>query len=599
MIIHNLQNSIISIYYRRYKMSVTKALPSEEKPWLKFYSDEAKNAVLPQKTIYSYVRENNKGFEQNTAINYFDNKISYGELMDTADNCAASFAELGVKKGDIVACCSATIPEMAMALYGLNKIGASMLTLDPRRSPAEIKEFVEDSGTDILMLIDVAYERFADMLNELKVNKIVVIHLSNYASFMTRLVMKFKMPSMNIPYGDRIIDWRSFLSLGKGKETETAAYGETDLVAIALTGGTTGAPKGVMLSNDGFNAIAMDFRHCGVSYTRDQRFMDIIPAFTSYGIVASLHMPLSLGLEIVMFPKFDADKVGHYIKKYKPAHTLLVPAHYEKLMNSKEMANGFDLSFFETAGSGGDTMNAGLEAKLNSFLAQHGCKYPLSQGYGMSEVSSAACCCCGGHFKSLSVGYPLLTTTIGIFKPDTTEELSYGEEGEICITGPSVMMGYFNNEEETENVLRLHDDGQIWVHSGDVGVLDEDGFLFIKGRIKRMITRFDGHKVFPVQLEGMLGGIKNVESCAVVGVKDRSRAMGELPLAVIELENKLLENETKETLKAFIESEVEERGRPCDIIFVNEMPYTGMGKVDYKKLALDYEEKIDSMTAVG
>ena len=576
-----------------------KLKPSIEKPWLKYYSEEAINASLPQKTIYSYVRENNAGFEYDTAINYFGNRISYGTLLDTADNCAASFAELGVKKDDIVACCSATIPEMAMSLYGLNKIGAAMLTLDPRRSPAEIKSFVEDAGANILMLIDVAYERFADMLKELKVDKVIIIRLGNFAPFFTRTAMKFKMPSMDIPYGEKIISWKSFLALGAGKETETVAYGEADLVAIALTGGTTGAPKGVMLSNDGFNAIALDFRNCGVNYTRDQRFMDIIPAFSSYGIVASLHMPLSLGLEIVMFPKFDPDKVGHYIKKYKPAHTLLVPAHYEKLMNSKEMANGFDLSFFETAGSGGDTMNAGLETKLNDFLAEHGCKYPLSQGYGMSEVSSAACCCCGGNFKSMSVGYPLLTTTIGIFKPDTTEELDYGEEGEICITGPSIMMGYFNNKEETDNVMRVHPDGQVWVHSGDLGVLDEDGFLFIKGRIKRMITRFDGHKVFPIQLEGMLGGVNNVSSCAVVGVKDRSRAMGELPLAVIELVNKQLKSETLAALKKFIELEVEERGRPCDILFVDGMPYTGMGKIDYKKLAMDYEERINSMTAVG
>ena len=578
-------------------MNSKKPLPSKEKPWLKYYSEQARNAVLPRKTIYSYIRENNEGYEQNTAINYFNRKISYGELLETADNCAASFAELGVKKGDIVACCSATVPEMAMTLYGLNKLGAAMLTLDPRRSPSEIKEFVEDSGANILILLDIAYSRFEKMLDTLKVDRIIIINLSNYAPFFARLVIKRKIPVGDIPFCDRIIDWKRFLELGAGKETETAAYDETELAAIALTGGTTGAPKGVMLSNDGFNAIALDFLHCGVEYTRNQRFMDIIPAFTSYGIVASLHMPLSLGLEIVMFPKFDPEKVGYYIKKYRPEHTLLVPAHYEKLMNSREMRNGFDLSFFRTAGSGGDTMNAGLEAKLNAFLADHGCKYPLSQGYGMSEVSSAACCCCGGNFKSLSVGYPLLTTTIGIFKPGTCEELSYGEEGEICITGPSVMMGYLNNEQESRNVLRTHPDGMVWVHSGDLGVIDEDGFVFIKGRIKRMITRFDGHKVFPVQLEGMLGGVRNVESCAVVGVRDRSRAMGELPLAVIELENKAMQNETRKELNAFIESEVEERGRPCDIVFVDGMPYTGMGKVDYKKLAEDYEKRIDRMTA--
>ncbi len=571
--------------------------PSQEKPWLKYYSEEAKKAEFPRKTIYTYVRENNKGHEGNTAINYFGKRISYGELLDTADNCAASFVELGVKKGDMVACCSATIPEMAMALYGLNKIGASMLTLDPRRTPDDHRSFIVNAKAKILLLLDIAYERFAGLIEELNIEKTIIISTDNYMPFAVRFLKQFKMPAPKIAYTDKLLSWKGFLSLGKGKTTETSAYGETDLVATALTGGTTGSPKGVMLSNDGFNAIALDFRHCGVSYTRHQRFMDIIPAFTSYGIVASLHMPLSLGLEIVMFPKFDADKVGYYIKKYRPAHTLLVPAHYEKLMNSKEMANGFDLSFFETAGSGGDTMNAGLEGKVNNFLKEHGCKYPLSQGYGMSEVSSAASCCCGGNFKSLSVGYPLLTTVIGIFKPDTTEELGYDEEGEICISGPSLMMGYFCNDEETQQVMKKHPDGQMWIHSGDLGVLDEDGFLFIKGRIKRMITRFDGHKIFPIQLEGMLGAIENVEACAVVGVKDRSRAMGDLPLAVIELTDKSRTAESEKALWDFINTKVEDRGRPCDVVFVDSMPYTGMGKIDYKKLAADYEHKIDSMTA--
>lgn len=573
-------------------MSVTKVLPSEEKPWLKFYSDEARNAVLPQKTIYSYVRENNKGFEQNTAINYFDNRISYGEFMDTADNCAASFVELGIKKGDIVACCSATIPEMAMALYGLNKIGASMLALDPRRGVAEIKQFVSNSKAKVLLLLDIAFDHVSEMLPELdSLETVVIISADNYMPFVLRTLKRIKMPVPEIPYSDNIIDWKRFLRIGAGKDTETVAYGENDLAAITLTGGTTGAPKGVMISNDGFNAIAVDFRYCGVSYTRHQRFMDILPAFSSYGIVASLHMPFSLGLELVMIPKFNSDKVGHYIKKYKPAHTLLVPAHYEKLMHSKEMANGFDLSFFQTAGSGGDTMNAGLEAKLNSFLADHGCKYPLSQGYGMSEASSAVSCCCNGNFKSLSVGYPLLTTTISIFKPGTTEELGYGEEGEICITGPSVMMGYFANEEETEKVLIKHPDGKVWIHSGDLGSIDEDGYLFIKGRIKRMITRFDGHKIFPVQLEGIIGKHKDVLSCAVVGVKDMDHAQGMHALAVIQLKPDTDQTIAKEELYAMMANDAEERARPQFMEFVAEMPHAGMGKIDYKKLADDFEKK--------
>lgn len=322
-----------------------KAKASTAKPWLKFYTEEALNAKLPKETLYEHVLKNNEYHRGNVAINYFGNKISYGEFLDTADVCAASFAELGIKTGDMVACCSATIPELAFALYGLNKLGAAMVALDPRRSPSEIKQFIVNSGANVLLLLDLAYEHLADMLDELSLEKVIIISADNYMSPVVRMLKQIKMPAPAVPIGGRTISWKEFLKLGKGKSVEAVGYGEFELAAVTLTGGTTGMPKGVMLSNDGFNAVAMDFRYCGVTYTRNQRFLDIIPAFSSYGIVASLHMPLSLGLEIVMIPKFDSDKVGQLVKKYKPSHTLLVPAHYEKLMSSKEMKNGFDLIY--------------------------------------------------------------------------------------------------------------------------------------------------------------------------------------------------------------------------------------------------------------
>ncbi|MCF0123319.1 MAG: acyl--CoA ligase, partial [Ruminiclostridium sp.] len=554
-----------------------KQLPSVEKPWMKFYSNEAKQAVLPKQTIYTYMAEANADNRNSIALNYFDRKITYGELLDLIDACAAAFVKEGIKKGDIVAVCSATTPEMVIVLYALNKIGAAMYTLDPRRSPAEIREYVQTSSAKIFMLLDVAYDRFAGVLPDLNVEKVVITSLSTFVPFVVRTLMRFKMPPPRIAYAENVITWNEFMSAGVGIYPDPVAYEENALVAVVLTGGTTGTPKGVMLSNDGFNSVALALSYameCGTAETLDTRhpFLNVIPIFTSYGIVGSLHAPLSRGLEVILIPKVEPDKMGHYIKKYKPGYTMLVPAFYEKLLASKEMRGNFDLSFISAAGSGGDTMTVGLETKINDFLAEHGCRYPLSQGYGMSEVSSAVSANVGMNFKSLSVGYPLLATDIGIFNPGTTEELGYGEEGEVCIAGPSIMLGYFKNPEETEKVMIPHEDGRIWVHSGDLGVLDEDGFLFIKGRIKRMITRFDGHKVFPVQMEGLLSGVDNVRSCAVVGVKDPDHDMGQLPLAVISLEDTSLAAQAKAEITQLVLDSVEERGRPCDILFVDEMP---------------------------
>lgn len=567
--------------------------PSIEKPWLKFFSEEAREASMPKNTIYRHLRECSEGGHDNTALNYFGKKISYGKLLDEADRAAGALTAAGIKKGDIVAAATVTIPEMVYALYGLNKIGAAPLIIDPRTSAAGALSFIKETGAKIFIVIDLYYEALRDVLFESGVEKIIVISADTSLPASIRFLKQFKMPAPRIETSGKVLTWTQFAATGEGVETETAAYGDNDLAAVTLTGGTTGAPKGVMLSNDGFNAIAFDFKHCGVSYNRGQRFLNIIPMFSSYGIVSSLHMPLSLGLEVVIIPKFDPEKVGRYVKKYRPEHTLLVPAHYEKLMNSREMANGFDLSFFRTAGSGGDTMNAGLEAKLNSFLESRGCRYPLSQGYGMSEVSSAASCCCNGNFKSLSVGYPLLTTTIGIFAPGTTDELDYGEEGEICISGPSIMLGYLNNKAETDNVIRRHPDGTLWVHSGDIGHMDPDGFVYIKGRIKRMITLFNGHKIFPTHIESVLGHHPMVASCAVVGVNDTAHAQGQLTLAVIEAKEHALEKLTaiKNELYEMCRQELEGPAKPYDIIFVESMPHTGMGKIDYIKLAEDYNNE--------
>lgn len=564
--------------------------PSVEKPWLKLFTDEDIKSEFPKDTIYNVVKNNSKEWIDSYALNYFGNKISFRKFFEEVDMAAAAMEALGVKCGDIVACNSVTIPEMVILLYAANKIGAVLLAIDPRRPAAFIKQMVDESKAKVFFTIDLSYPLIKKNIPDLDVAKTVIISPDNYLPFMLKTLKKIKDKKIDIAYSDSIVDWKTFLESGKGKSSKTVKYGDNDVAAITFTGGTTGDPKGVMLTCDGFNSVYHSFRHCGVKYTTDDRFLNIIPAVASYGVVASLHMPLALGLEVVIIPKFEVEKVGSYIKKYRPAHTLLVPAHYEKLMNSKEMKNEFDLSFFKTAGSGGDTMNVGLETKLNNFLKEHGCQFPLSQGYGMSEVSSAISCCCNGNFKSLSVGYPLLNSVVSVFKPDTTEELGFNQEGEICMTGPCLMAGYFNNPEETAHVMREHPDGKVWVHSGDLGYMDEDGYIFIKGRIKRMITRFDGHKIFPTTIENAISKHPSVDSCAVIDVDDKDHAQGMLAVAIIQLSKDADRNAVEKEINKIIEEELEERGRPSFIEYIEEMPHTSISKIDYAKLSAEHRK---------
>lgn len=567
--------------------------PSELKPWLKYLPKESLNATVPECTLYSLLKETCKPYINKTALHYYGTNISFKKLLEKIEETAAAFVALGVKKGDIVSLCTVCFPETVYAFYALNKIGAISDFIDPRTNADGIEQMIREAESKILVVVNLAWPKVEYFRSRLNLDKIIIQSATTALPPIAKAVKTIQGGTPKIPYDENVLSWQSFTKLGKGIKTKEVPFEKDSVATIVHTGGTTGFPKGVLLTNTGLNAVSTNFGKSGVNITLDQKFLNIMPPFSSYGISCGVHTPLTQGLEVTLIPKFEPDKIGYLIKKYKPAHMMGVPAFYEKLINSKEM-KGFDLSFFESSGSGGDTMNYALETKLNNFLKEHGGKYPLSQGYGMSEVSAAASCCYNSVAKSMSVGIPMLTTTIGVFRPETTEELGFNEEGEICITGPTMMKGYFKRDDETSKVMIKHPDGKVWIHSGDMGYMDEDGFVYIKGRIKRMIVRFDGHKVFPSHIESALSKHNSVFSCAVVDTEDTEHGQGMYPVAIIELKESHRGNEEqiKKDLIELSNQTLEERGRPYDIVFIEKMPRTSVGKVDYRTLPDYYKTQI-------
>ena len=564
---------------------------SAEKVWMKYYSEESRNAQLPRMKVYTYYKEVNKDRLHDTTIYYYGAKITVKKFIERIDECANAFAALGVKKGDTVSLLSASTPESIAALYALNKIGATLNAIDPRMDVKSISRMIRNSGSSVLIAIDIAYDKVAKIMPEIKQKHVIIQSAGTSLPFIKKVALKIAVRS-SIPYGKcGIMSWETFIKGAKNAVAEEAPYEGDATVAITYTGGTTGFPKGVMLTNDSINAVAFNFAHAGIVYEKGQRFLGIMPIFSSYGLVCGIHMPLSMGLELALIPKFLPLKMGEYMKKYKPEHMIATPAFYEILIDSEEMKD-FDLSFVLTLGSGGDSMNAGLEAKMKAFMKTHNIRYPLAQGYGMSEVSAAATFCVNDRYKPGSVGIPCVATIIGIFDPETGEELGYNTPGEVCITGDTMMKGYYNNEAETKHVMRKHADGKVWIHSGDIGTIDEDGFVYIQGRVKRMITRFDGHKVFPVTIESFIGEHELVHSCSVIGVNDRERTQGQYPMAVIELVSGVDVSRRDEICREIYhkcQEQLEERGRPVAVVCVNEVPLTAMGKNDYRALERDYK----------
>lgn len=561
--------------------------PSEERVWMKHFSSESQNIEIPEMTAYSFMKKKNLHRQDSVAINYYGNKISFRNFFSKIDEVSNSFASLGVKEGDIVSFISVQVPECIFSIYALNKLGAAANTVDPRMDIDSIQRMISESGSKITVILDYVFpkiEKIVDSLNQ----KIVVISLSSSLPYIKRKIIDSKM-KVNIHYSNDIISWADFIHIGETIVSKEVPYVGDRLVAITYTGGTTGHPKGVMLTNDSLNSVALNFINCGLDYEPGQSFLGIIPIFSSYGLVCGMHMPLCMNLELIPIPKFDPREFGKLVKKFKPNHMISTPAFYEMLIDSKEMRHA-DLSFLITLGSGGDTMNSGIEEKLTQFMKDHKIRYPLAQGYGMSELSAAASFCVNRIYKPRSVGVPSPLTVMGIFDPDTGEELGYGQTGEICVSGPTMMKGYWNRPEETSYVMREHDDGTKWIHSGDLGYIDDEGFVFVIGRLKRMITRFDGHKVFPVNLEGLISAHDSVHNCAVIGVNDMGHGQGQYPLVIVELIKGTDPDEVCIELYDMCNSSCEERGKPVAVISVDEIPLTGMGKNDYRSLEKVYSD---------
>ncbi len=554
--------------------------PSIDKPWLKYYSERAINATLPKSTIYEYLYENNKNNLDDIALNYFDRKITYKQLFENIEKTAKAFSALGVKESDIVTISSVTTPEIIYAFYALNRLGAISNMVDPRTSTEGITHYIEEVNSKFVITIDIALPKIEKAVVGTRVEKIVSVSPYNSLSTVKKVIVNTlsKLKGNNPKMPDNCITWNEFIS--NSTEPKYGTYKENTCCVIVHTGGTTGMPKGVMLSDDNLNAIGHEYLY-GVNVHRKEILLDIMPPFIAFGLSVGLHAPLVCGTEVVVIPQFNPNDFGKLIKKYRVNHYSGVPTHFITLMNTKKI----DLSCFINPGVGGDAISVDMETKINNYLLSHNCKTNLIKGYGMTELCATVAVCHNNETNEVgSVGIPMLNMTISAFDTETGEELSYNQEGEICISGPTVMLGYYKNNEETNKMIKTHSDGIVWLHSGDLGEITADGVIYIKGRIKRVIVRYDGFKVFPTQIESVVLKNNLIDNCCAVGTPDKNHTQGMLPIVFAVLKNNENEQQIKSNLFELCKSELPEYAQPIDFIFIDKLPLTPIGKVDYRKL---------------
>ena len=580
---------------------------SIDKPWQKYYSKDAITASIPELTAYQYMVSQNKDNLNTKSIIYYGKKISYKAFIDMIDETARRLYNLGVIEGEVVTVMSIANPELEILFYALNKLGAIINLIDVRSDYRQIKKYLKEVKSSTVVVMDNFLPEFDKCMDDEEIDNIVenVITLSPFNSVLfpfNVLAEKKARKEDSILYSkideikkkDKYMTWNDLMNVSKYRYTRYPRYKKDMVAALVHTGGTTGVPKTVKLSNENFNAMAIQYKSLNANYNKGDTFLNGIVPFVAYGIVVTIHMPMCLGMTNIIAPILSPKEFTEFMIKYKPNHTITVPTYVEHFVHDRK-ADSMNWKCLKNLGIGGDYFPEQSEIYVNEFLKNHGSSSIAEKGYGMTENSSTAGVCLVGVNKTNSLGIPLPLNTYGIFERGTDKELKYGEEGEICITSPTEMLGYLDNEEEERKVIKIHSDGKKWIHSEDVGIIDEDGFLFFKGRYKRLIPH-GGFKLYPSYIEGVIMKHPDIDNCCVISIPDKVYGASPEAHVVIKKDSVSELKKLKEELIKLCQDKLPSYSQPEDFIFEEDLPLTSVGKVDYKKVEKMRIKKLEEST---
>lgn len=567
--------------------------PSIDKPWLKYYSDEAINHPLPECTIYEYFYANNKDYPNDIALEYMGNKITYGQMFAYIDSCVKSLTALGVKTGDIVTIALPSIPEALYLVYALNKMGAVANMIHPLAGENEIVHYLNEVDGDMAVLFEGTYNIVKTSLHTTYLKKVVVVSAGDSLPFGIKQLYMLKNKLPKFPADGILMNWKQFFSLGHDAAVTPVKKDSTKMAIISHTGGTTGEPKGVMLSDRNINALIWQL-DVNFKNQRQEKNLVVLPPFVNYSLVHAMLLPLTLGLQVTLIPKYEPDKFDEYVRKYKPNHISSIPPYLEALLSNKKLMS-MDLSCIKTIAYGGEAMNTQKEQDVNNLLRACGSNVKISKGLGSTEMVGAATTTREECNTIGNVGIPLARVNCKIVAPETFDELPYNQIGEICFAGNTLMIGYYHNEEATDALIKYHPDGIRWMHTGDLGYVNEDGVVFITGRIKKILMTKgkDGivTKIFPDRIEKVVMKHPGVALCCVIGIPDEVRV--NYPRAYVILSEGYAENqETTAALLAHCKEELPEYMIPEEVIYRNDFPRTSRGKVDYRALEREAQKEM-------
>ncbi len=560
-----------------------------ERPWIDFYQDVPSTLKYPNISIVDLLRNSVEKYSENTAYEYFGNKCSYKELFEKIEMVARALKSYGVEKNDKVTICMPNTPEGIISFYAVNMIGAVASMIHPLSSENEMEFYINSTKSKLVICIDIAFEKIYHIKNNTRLEKIIVASAAeDFKIVKSSLYWLKEGRKVKLPMDEAVVPWKTFLrSSNYYKGNYDVHRKAQDAAVILYSGGTTGSPKGILLSNLNFNALVMQIELMVREANSKMTILSIMPIFHGFGLGVCIHAPLYLGLKCVLIPAFSFKEFANLIRKYKPNFIVGVPALFESLIKNRFNEN--ELSCIKCIISGGDSMSPELKKKVDAFLAIYGCTASVRQGYGLTEATAATCLTPTNIYKEGTIGIPFPDTFYKIVRVGTHDEVPYNTDGEICISGPTVMMKYINNPEETFQALRQHKDKRVWLHTGDIGSMDENGFIFFKQRLKRVIIS-SGYNIYPSYIENVINSHPDVLTSTVIGIDHPYK--NQVAKAFVVLKEGVKANgKIEKEIKKICEQNVSKYALPYEYEFRSNLPKTSVGKVAFTKLEEEERSK--------
>ncbi len=539
----------------------------------------------PETTMFGALKQAAERFPTAPAFDFMGKITSFSTMIQKMEMAAGAFYQAGIRKNDVVTICMPNTPQAVICLYALNRIGAIANMVHPLSSQKNITFYLDYSESKMILTLDQFYPKVRDAAKEAKRDvKLIIARIQEELKPVLALGYKLTQGKANLKYPEKGqgVVWSDFIKSGRGVKLPPIEYDKNKTAVILYSGGTSGTPKGICLSDFNFNALGMQVAEiAGCNLTVGCKFLSVMPIFHGFGLGIGIHTVLENGAQCILIPQFTKESYAKAVLKKKPNFIAGVPTLYEALLKV-DVFEGADLSFLVGVFSGGDSLSPELKKRADKFFKEHNASVQIREGYGLTECVTASCVTPVDRAKEGSIGLPLRDMIYKIVEPGTFNELPIGEAGEIILTGPTLMLGYMKAEEENEKTMRKDENGTTWLFTGDMGCMDEEGFIYFRQRIKRMIVS-SGYNVYPSQIEKVLDKHPDIDYSCAIGVKDPYK-MQKVRAYIVLNEGVPETEEEKQKILAYCKEYLDVYARPKQIVFRKELPRTLVGKVAYHVL---------------